>query len=256
MLKMPKYCKKYTQKCPYCSWGIGGIVDEVLDNNLHPPFTTQPTTSQDDEYEQFRARQMNPCCVKHQREILWYLGDLFENNKITYWLDFGTLLGAVREGRSIPHDTDGDMCLFLVDREKVLSLAPQAKKDGFLINFIKPVNATDTHIKVCRSKKNFMIVDLFFWIHDDIAGVYRGDGLNLPKSFPDWWIEELSQVSIFDKKMWAPREPEKFLRMRFGKDWRKPQNKKVHHGDAIEAHRYGFEYAASKGWLNNRKRKV
>ena len=240
MLKLPNYCRLYTPKCPYCSWGLGESIDGLLNPvslNLEEPF---------------RLKQMNPCCIKHQREILWYLSDLFEEHDIFYWLDFGTLLGAVRGGRSIPHDTDGDMCLFLKDRERVLSLAERAKADGFLIDHIKPVHVGDTHVKVSRSKRNHMIVDLFFWTHDGVEAIYRGDGLNGPKSFPDWWLEERSRVSMFDKFMWAPREPDRFLRMRFGKDWRTPQNKKVHHGDAIETHKYGFEYAYSRGWLRAR----
>jgi len=29
---------------------------------------------------------------------------------VTYWIDFGTLLGAHRDGRTIPHDHDIDFC--------------------------------------------------------------------------------------------------------------------------------------------------
>ena len=236
MLKVPIGCRTRTGKCPYYNWALGEKIDESLN-----PLTFQLP-------EPFRMRQMNPCCIKHMRELLWYLSDLFEKHKIQYWLDFGTLLGAVREGRSIPHDTDGDLCLFLQDREKVLDLRSEAKRDGFMLDFIKPAGHTDTHIKVCRSRKNYMIVDLFFWVHDDLEGVYRGDGLNVPKFFPDWWLDKFEKVSMFDKEMWAPRCPEHFLRMRFGSDWKKPQNKKVHHGEALEAHKYGFEYAIANGW--------
>jgi phosphorylcholine metabolism protein LicD len=231
MLKVPVKCKKYTSKCPFHTWDLGDKFEE--------------------DEEESRMRQMNSCCIKHLREILWYLGDLFEEQKIPYWLDFGTLLGAIRGGRSIPHDTDGDLCLFMEDREKILALKNRVKKDGFALNYIKPARPDDTHIKICRSRKNFMIVDLFFWSHDIEKRIYKSDGLNISKSFPDWWLEKKEKVVIFDKKMWAPREPDKFLEMRFGKDWRVPQDKKVHFHEAIKSHLFGFLYASDHGWKSN-----
>jgi phosphorylcholine metabolism protein LicD len=231
MLKVPIKCNKRSAKCLIYDWDLGDKFEEV--ENLEEPV---------------RIRQMNSCCIKHLREILWYLADLFEEQEIPYWVDFGTLLGAIRGGRSIPHDTDGDLCLFMEHREKVLSLKDRVRKDGFALNYIKPAKPEDTHIKVCRSKKNFMIVDLFFWTHDLKNKVYRSDGLNEPKSFPDWWLEKKEKIILFDKEMWAPREPDKFLEMRFGSDWRVPQNKKVHFHDATKAHLFGFVYAGQNGW--------
>ena len=228
MLKIPRGCTAYTRKCMFFDWNLGESTQEN------------------------RLKAMPPCCTKHLREILWYLSDLFEEQGIFYWLDFGTLLGAVRGGRSIPHDTDGDMCLFMEDKEKVLTLAPRIWRDGFTLNFIKPAH-DEMLLKVTRSKKNFMMVDLFFWEHDYFSGIYWGTGLNVPKRFPDWWLQKRDKILMFDKEMWSPREPEKFLRMRFGKDWRIPQDKKVHHYDAELAHKFGFEYAAANGWKKANK---
>lgn len=122
------------------------------------------------------------------------------------------------------------------------------QKDGFWMGPTSKTKWKDGHIKIYRSRTNHMCVDLFFWKHDGISGVMKSGGLNAPKSFPVWWIEKLERVTIFDKKIWAPREPEKFLRMRFGKDWKTPQNKKVHSVRAKIAHVYGFKYASKYGW--------
>jgi hypothetical protein len=188
------------------------------------------------------------CCIKHLREILFYLHDLFEEKQIVYWLDFGTLLGAVRSGRSILHDTDGDLGLLIEDRKRVLQLDRRMAKDGFCMACYKPKRADDTHIKICRSKANHMMVDLFFWTRDKYSGVMRSDGLNLPKSFPDYFIQELADVPMWGKPLKAPRDTKKFLEFRFGKDWRKPQDKKVHFEIARDTHKPAFAYARSKGW--------
>jgi hypothetical protein len=220
MLKVDIGCKPTTPKCKYTEWNVGAGV----------------------------GLEMKPCCIKHLRELIWYLAELFDEQEITYWMDFGTLLGAIRGGRSIPHDTDGDFCLYARDRDRVVELQKRMARDGFCMGPTKKVPWRDGHIKIYRSKINLMCVDLFFWKHDLETDIMKSGGLNTPKSFPHWWVERLYPVTIFDKPIMAPREPEKFLRMRFGKDWRTPQNKKVHFEDAEETHKYGFEYATKQGW--------
>jgi len=42
-------------------------------------------------------------------ELLKQVIEVFENHKITYWLDGGTLLGAVRDGKFIDWDNDIDL---------------------------------------------------------------------------------------------------------------------------------------------------
>jgi hypothetical protein len=42
-------------------------------------------------------------------ELLFKLDELFQRHKIRYWIDSGTLLGAVRDGHMIPWDADADI---------------------------------------------------------------------------------------------------------------------------------------------------
>jgi hypothetical protein len=107
MLKMKRGCTPATKKCPYHLWNMG----------------EKPRAKKGEKVKEgARMRDMPPCCIKHLREIIWYLTDLLEEEQIPYWADFGTLLGAVREGRTISHDTDGDLCAFLVDRPRIMDL--------------------------------------------------------------------------------------------------------------------------------------
>jgi len=45
------------------------------------------------------------------REIALDTIQAFNDNKVDYWVDYGTLLGIVREGDIIRHDTDVDICV-------------------------------------------------------------------------------------------------------------------------------------------------
>ena len=42
---------------------------------------------------------------------------MLKKSGVTYWIDYGTLLGAARNGKVIPHDHDIDFC-FLGDEEE------------------------------------------------------------------------------------------------------------------------------------------
>ena len=226
-MHLVKGCTPQTRKCSPSKWPVFG----------------------DNPKKKIKGFKVMPqCCVQHLRQILHYLHDLFEEKEIKYWMDFGTLLGAVRGGRNIEHDTDGDLCLMLEDRKRILQLDRRMANDGFCMACYKPKRRNDTHIKICRSKTNRMVVDLFFWNDKKLTGILSSPGLNEPKSFPDYFTKRLVLIDMFGKPMWAPQDTERFLRYRFGKDWKKPQDKKVHFQDAEKTHAPAFAYAKSKGW--------
>lgn len=64
-------------------------------------------------------------------EVLNILVDLCEKHEISYWLDGGTLLGAVRHGGMIPWDDDIDVCFPEEDYIKIIDiLLAYSKEDN------------------------------------------------------------------------------------------------------------------------------
>ena len=62
---------------------------------------------------------------------MFYVTDLLTENNITYWLDYGALLGAVRNGELIPWDSDVDLGVLAEDVEKICSFKDQILNDEY-----------------------------------------------------------------------------------------------------------------------------
>lgn len=60
------------------------------------------------------------------RNLLVNTTKLLEGAGITYWLDYGTLLAAVRDGELIPWDHDADIGYFASDSMKINALRKAA----------------------------------------------------------------------------------------------------------------------------------
>lgn len=68
-------------------------------------------------------------------DILIVVDDLCRKNEICYWIDFGTLLGAVRHKGFIPWDDDLDICVHEKDYERFQKVClEQLPDDLFLQN--------------------------------------------------------------------------------------------------------------------------
>jgi len=67
-------------------------------------------------------------------ESLKQIKKIFDKHKIDFWLDFGTLLGAIRDKQIIPWDKDIDLGMWREDLQKLLSFEDDFRKEGIEIH--------------------------------------------------------------------------------------------------------------------------
>lgn len=58
-------------------------------------------------------------------ELLRFVDNVCKKHNIDYWLEGGTLIGAVRHGGFIPWDDDIDLSIMRKDYEKLIKILPE-----------------------------------------------------------------------------------------------------------------------------------
>jgi phosphorylcholine metabolism protein LicD len=94
--------------------------------------------------------------TKKQADILYitlkFIHDTFVKNKIKYFMVGGTLLGSIRNSGIIPHDDDGDLCIFQEDVPKLRKLISYFNKNGY--ELYEGIENDDDKPSPCTKRKN------------------------------------------------------------------------------------------------------
>jgi len=83
-------------------------------------------------YRNIRPQLLEKNLLRAQK-ILFDVVDLLEENRISYHLEGGTLLGFVRDGKLLPWDCDIDLSFFPDDAKKFLRVSNRLLNKGYKI---------------------------------------------------------------------------------------------------------------------------
>lgn len=146
------------------------------------------------------------------RNILMKAKQLLDKHGITFWLHYGTLLGAIREHSFISHDYDVD--IMTEQHDDLLAAIPALYEEGLrlirvqeglLYSFANNGVYIDIYIK---SEAPF---PLNLWC-------YKLNGHFVPKRL----MTGLEQIEFLGETFNVPAHPEKLLRYYYGSTWRIP----------------------------------
>jgi lipopolysaccharide cholinephosphotransferase len=177
------------------------------------------------------------------RTMLRDIDTLLTNNSITYWIDGGTLLGAIRHKDVIPWDDDADIVVLESDKDKLLDLTQRLNGMGYgLVSFwggykIFPLNGVDIKyynrnwqwnqdskdIKDSETfNYKFPFIDVFF--AKEFDDMYHFSDDKVRRVWPSYYHETndlfpLKRYQFNDFALTGPNNPTPYLDKAYGKDW-------------------------------------
>ncbi len=166
-----------------------------------------------------KARPATGGVRQKQLVLLEMLNDLvsvLDKNGINYWLDYGTLLGAVRHKGFIPWDDDLDLGVLYFDKERIVKSVEKELKDSYRIfNF----GEHDKFLKLERSfGNNTITIDIFLYKNESekLQAKFFPDGIVYNNPFPFDSIFPLKTMKFESSEFKVPNEYDLYLKKNYG----------------------------------------
>lgn len=181
--------------------------------------------------------------VANGKFMLGLIHDVLSDINVPHWFISGTCLGLIREGNLMANDTDIDIAIPWEENSNMVSILAHLEKHGFVK---RSEMKRDYLYENIGLERNGVSYELNFLHKNDkyawITWVENGKGK---------WITLAYPISMFEghsvrEGLPVPNDPENFLRMTYGEDWKIP-NPSYYHGPegfyltGKEARRYDFD---------------
>ncbi len=150
------------------------------------------------------------------------LADLREGCGVTAYLNYGALLGAVRDGRMIAHDSDTDVC-YLSRRQSPAEVILESYRVERVLRdrgwSLMRMSGGDIKLLLPLSDGRSCHIDVFVAFY--VEGVFYQLG-NRSGALPESVILPLGTVELHGHEFPAPAWPEAMLAFLYGPHWRTP----------------------------------
>ncbi len=95
-------------------------------------------------------------------EALKQVKEVLDKYKVNYWLDMGTLLGAIRDGKIIEWDSDIDLSVWYEDYSRIAAICLKLRAEGFDV-------LLNTHSEIAIKKEDCRITINFYHLSNNKA---------------------------------------------------------------------------------------
>jgi len=168
--------------------------------------------------------------VEHKwiKESLIAFKKVMGKNGIPFWLEYGTQLGAVRDGEIIPWDLDGDVGVWLKDIPRMKDAEQDFRANGMYIAF-QPGHAFLNYMVAKEKKVYLATLDIYTFTFKEykkkvwLVRIENGETYDVRS--PGRYYLTFRIIKLFGELFHVPTEAEKALEFAYGKEWRTPIKK-------------------------------
>lgn len=139
---------------------------------------------------------------------------IMDKHQIRCPIIYGTLLGAVREGDVISHDSDFDVFCFSSDYLKWPAAKQELINLGFVIPEIKPLHDDFIIRNGEKIDINWIIPVDKFYVYEDYS------------YYPKEYFDKLDTIVLFGIEWNTPSNRCQLIKELYGEDWNTPSDKK------------------------------
>ncbi|CAB3990504.1 Fukutin-related [Paramuricea clavata] len=171
----------------------------------------------------YEGKWTPPCCMRNLKETTRYVFRTLAEAGVSYWLEGGSLLGAVRSGDIIPWDYDVDIGMYQheINNCNQLRHVQESAQKKHIDNqgFVWEKAREGEFFRVQFSETNHLHVDIFpFYEKNGIMTkntwfkTHRQDS-----EFPAHYLKPLTTLDFAGIKASVPNNYREFLELKFGK---------------------------------------
>ncbi len=198
IVHLKRYIQAYAAYCfSYLRFGSGGTEFSYFPFDIHRPLPIEAIDA------------MNELCL------------LVESTGSFYRLTDGTFLGLYREGKFIDHDNDID--IDILGGAEYEALHQKMIDNGMILG--RRVFKDGLIQQAAYYGSGLIIFDVLFW-YEDAGEIVNYSEPGYVRRQPKKYFLNLDAFNFNGRSYPIPSEPEEWLEMRYGKDWRIPKTYK------------------------------
>lgn len=173
--------------------------------------------------------------LRAEKEALKEVVRIFEENKIPFWVDCGTLLGTYRYGGAIPWDNDIDIAVLSPDFRNIMHALNSLDKEKYMVIDWSSRSRPETFVVICIKETGSRIDIGHFNLYPEKKEVRlvlsNEENIFLPEIWkkterrfvvdtPYEMIFPLKKANFDGIEVPVPNQIEEYLKARYGQDLR------------------------------------
>lgn len=167
----------------------------------------------------YQNRWTPPCCLRALQMTVHHVFKILSDQGVRFWLEGGSLLGAIRNGDIIPWDYDVDIGIYrddIVKSSHLLSCHSEVFEDEK--GFVWETAAEGEFFRVQYSRTNHLHVDIFpfYSVNGTMTKNTWFKTHRQDREFPESFLRPLETISFVGIQAPIPNNARKFLEFKFG----------------------------------------